>query len=119
MTQDVTSPYLDLWTDYEPEVYVEEKDASREWAPATTLVGCEFSISEEEQGAPIGALSGIAAAHVVGASGHYAGSIDLATLQAALPEVDYPHDTVVYLQFKKAGDVDVEAFQKRIRRRKY
>jgi hypothetical protein len=119
MAQDLTSPYLDMWTDYEPEVYVEEKDASREWVPATALTGCEFSISDEEQGAPIGTLSGIAAPHVAGAPGHYAGSIDLATLQAQLPEVDFPHDSIVYLQFKKSGDVDVEAFQKRIRRTKY
>ncbi len=31
----------------------------------------------------------------------------------------YAHDSTVYLQVRKAGDIEVEAFKKRVRRRKY
>lgn len=119
MAQDMSSPYIDLWKDYAPEVYVESKDSTRTWGPETGISGATFQISATEQGDPIGALSGIAASHISTAPGHYVGSIDMSLLQTELSELTYPHGTDVYLQFKKSGDVEVESFRKRIRRSKY
>ena len=120
MAQDLTSPYLDMWLDYEPEVYVERKNATTGvWEPAAGLTGCEFRIADDEQGTAIGALTGIAATERSAAPGHYAGAIDLAVLTSELDEPTYPHGEEVFLQFWKAGDVQAESFRKQIRRTKY
>jgi hypothetical protein len=112
------SPFIDMWLDYEPDRLVQKKDATtRALVPDTTLTGCTFRISATEQGDAIGTLTAIAATHA--GSGRYVGAIDVATLQSQLSEEDYPHNAVVYLQFVKAGDIDVDSVRKRIRRQRY
>lgn len=122
MITEVHSPYLDMWKDWEPEVYIATKDpATREWIPAVALGGVTFRVALTEQGAAIGALTGIAAVEAgAGAPGHYVGAVDLATLTAELPDgATYPHGTAVYLQVFKTGDIQVEAIRKVIRRTRY
>ena len=117
------SPFLDMWKDYEPDVGLSRRNATtREPEPATGLTNLTFRLSLTEQGDPIGALTGITATEA-GAIDHYAryvGAIDLAVLTSEMPDGDtYAHGVKVYLQLWKSGDIQVEAFQKRIRRRKY
>lgn len=118
---DIASPYLDMWKDWEPEVLIRRKNAAREWEPATGLSNVTFQISLTEQGAAIGALTGIPAIEAAGAPGHYVGAVDLAALTSELPEANpaFAHGTKVYLQVVKAGDIQVEAIEKTIRRTRY
>lgn len=118
---EVSSPYLDMWKDWEPEVLIRQKDtATREWVPAEGLTGVTFRVSLSEQGAAIGALTNIPALEAAGAPGRYVGAVDLATLASELPDgVTYPHGTPVFLQVVKPGDIQVEAIKKLIRRRRY
>jgi hypothetical protein len=116
--QTVGSPYIDMWMDYEPDRLVQKKHATtRKLVPDESLTGCTFRISATEQGSPIGTLTDIAATHAAG--GHYVGAIDMATLQAQLPALTYPHGTNVYLQFFKSGDIQVDSVRKQIRRTRY
>jgi len=117
------SPFLDMWKDYEPDVGLSRRNATtRSPEPATGLTNLTFRLSLEEQGDPIGALTGIAATEA-GTTDHFAryvGAIDLATLTSEMPDSDeFANNVKVYLQLWKSGDIQVEAFQKRIRRRKY
>jgi len=117
------SPYIDMWKDYEPDVGLRRRNEdTREDEPATGLTNVTFRLSLEEHGAAIGALTGIPAteADPVDDYARYVGTIDLALLTSEMPDGDtYAHGTKVYLQVFKSGDIQVEAFEKRIRRRKY
>ena len=117
------SPFLDMWKDYEPDVGLSRRNVtSREPEPATGLTNLTFRLSLEEQGDPIGTLTGITATEA-GTTDHFAryvGAIDLATLTSQMPDgEEFAHGVEVFLQLWKSGDMQVEAFRKRIRRRKY
>lgn len=115
-----TSPYLDTWKDATVEVYIETPDGSSgRYVPAVGLSGMQLRIAATEQGAPIAALSGAVTERGVGAPGYYYRVIDLADLTTHLPEGTYPHRSTVYLQLYGAGNVEVEAFAKIVRRRKF
>jgi hypothetical protein len=120
--QDLSSPYIDMWKDHEPDVGLQQRDAAtREWVPSTGLT-ITFRYSLTEQGAAIGALTNIAAteAGIVGDRARYVGAVDLSLLTSEMPDgATYPHGTKVYLQVVKTGDIVVEAFEKTIRRTKY
>jgi hypothetical protein len=109
-----SSPYIDMWKDWEPAVRVRNGKGQL----VTGLTGLTFSVSLTEQGAAIGSLTGIAATED-GTTAEYVGAVDLGTLTSQLPSITYPHDTVVYLQLSKAGDIVVEPIRKRIRRTVY
>lgn len=123
MAQDLSSPYLDMWKDWAPEVRIYEKDATtRQWKPSTGLT-ITFRVSLTEQGAAIGTLTGIATTEALGEDGLggiYVGGVDLSALTSQLPDnATYPDGTKVYLQVVKTGDIQVEAIQKTIRRTRY
>jgi hypothetical protein len=109
-----SSPYLDMWKDWEPAVRVRNAKG----ALVSGLTGLTFRVSLTEQGAAIGTLTGIAATED-GTTAEYVGAVDLATLTSELPSNTYPHDTIIYLQLHKAGDIVVEPIKKRIRRLVY
>jgi hypothetical protein len=123
MAEDASSPYIDMWKDWEPDVGIKRRHATtRKWEPATGMVGITFRVSLTEQGAAIGTLTGIAAteAGIVNDEARYVGSVDLATLTAQMPDgPTFAHGEKVYLQVFKPGDIQVEAVQKTIRRTLY
>ena len=123
MREDVSSPYLDMWKDWAPEVRIFEKDDdTRKWKPSTGM-SITFRVSDTEQGPAIGTLTGLVTTEAPGddgLGGIYVGGVDLATLTSQLPDdATYPHGTAVYLQVVKTGDIQVEAIRKVIRRVKY
>jgi hypothetical protein len=119
MSAATASPYLDAWKDYEAEVYIERKNSTTgRLEAAAGVTGAQFRISATEQGGAIGSLSA-SAVERSGSPGTYAATFDLAELDTELPESSYPHRSTVYLQFAKAGDVEVESFRKTVRRSRY
>lgn len=116
----IASPMLDTWKDAEFEVSILRKNtASGALEPATGLTGATFRVSATEQGAAIGTLTGIVASERSSTPGTYSAVVDLATLTAQLPAGTYPHDAELWLQLFIAGDVQVEAWRKRLRRTKF
>lgn len=120
---ELSSPYIDTWKDWEPCVRLFKKNAARQWVPETGLLNVTFSLSLTEQGAAIGTLTGIVTTEAAGEDtlgGFYVGVVDLSTLASQLPDnATYPDGTKIYLQVVKAGDIQVEAIQKTLRRMRY
>jgi hypothetical protein len=125
---DVSSPYIDMWKDWEPDVLLLQRNAqTREWEPATGLVGITFRVSLTEQGAPIGTLHSIPAIEAAlaesefGLGARYVGVVDLSVLTSEMPAADplYADGEEVFLQVLKPGDIVVEAIRKVIRRTRY
>jgi len=96
-------PDLNKRSDFEAEVFIEEKDAtSGEWKPSTGLTGVTLRIATTKTGAAVGSLTGTSTERP-GSPGLYALVFDAAALTSALTA-----GGLIYLIASKSGDFDAE-----------